>query len=556
MEIKEITGGITSKKVALYCRLSQDDGREGQSNSISNQKNILITYAQNNGFHNTEYFVDDGFSGTTFNRPGFQKMQQMVEAGAISTIIVKDLSRFGRNYLEVGNYLEITYPTMGVRFIAIQENIDTFLSSSTELMPFSNIFNEWYASQTSKKIRAVHQQRSKDGKRVGASVPYGYQRDPQNRDVWHIDEEAATVVRRVFSLCLEGYGPTKISRILEAEKVPTPTAYRIQKGRPANHELNGDPYFWQGTTVAHILDNMQYTGCTVNFMTTKVSYKINKKKRNNQDDWVIIPQTQPAIIDENTFCRVQQLRKNRHRCTKTGETSLFSNIIFCADCGAKLHFCASRKKNGVKGYFRCSQYKSGRGKCSSHYIRDAVLMQIVTESIRRLADFARCYEPVFLYLITKQKNVTKDAERKQLKNKLNAAKRRIEELDKFIQKAYEDNIIGKISDERYEKIVNSFESEQREHILFVNTYEDKIATMEQDSTNLRHMLNMLRSCLDITELTPTMVNTLIERIEIHDDDKKGKGKKVRVDIYYTAIGLTHIPSEEEITAAIKDMSNL
>ena len=183
-------------------------------------------------------------------------------------------------------------------------------------------------------------------------------------------------------------------------------------------------------------------------------------------------------------------------------------------------------------------------------------MQIVTESIRRLADFARCYEPVFLYLITKQKNVTKDAERKQLKNKLNAAKRRIEELDKFIQKAYEDNIIGKISDERYEKIVNSFESEQREHILFVNTYEDKIATMEQDSTNLRHMLNMLRSCLDITELTPTMVNTLIERIEIHDDDKKGKGKKVRVDIYYTAIGLTHIPSEEEITAAIKDMSNL
>lgn len=265
----------TNKAVALYCRLSQDDGKEGESNSITNQKDILLTYAHSKGLYNTEFFIDDGISGTTFNRPGFQRMQQLIDQGHIGTVIVKDLSRFGRNYLEVGNYLEIIYPTRGIRFISIQENVDSLQNGSTELVPFSNIFNEWYAAQTSKKIRAVHQQRSKAGKRVSASVPFGYVKDANNRDIWHIDEEAANVVRRIFDLFLEGYGPTKIARILQANHILTPTAYGMKTGKPMHHAINGDPYFWQGTAVGHILDNIQYTGCTANFTTTKISYKIH-----------------------------------------------------------------------------------------------------------------------------------------------------------------------------------------------------------------------------------------------------------------------------------------
>ena len=541
----------TNKAVALYCRLSQDDGKEGESNSISNQKDILLTYAHSKGLYNTEFFVDDGISGTTFNRPGFQRMQQLIDQGHIGTVIVKDLSRFGRNYLEVGNYLEIIYPTKGIRFISIQENVDSLQNGSTELVPFSNIFNEWYASQTSKKIRAVHQQRSKDGKRVSASVPFGYVRDASNRDIWHIDEEAADVVRRIFDLCLEGYGPTKIARILQSNHILTPTAYRIKTGKPTHHALNGDPYFWQETTVGHILDNIQYTGCTANFTTTKISYKIHKKKINSKSDWVIIPDTQPAIIDSNTFDRVQQLRTNRHRCTKTGETSMFANLVFCADCGSKMHFCATRRSNGIYGYFRCSKYKSGRGQCTSHHINSNVLTEIVTESVRRLAAFVSCYEPVFLFLLQRQLLTAQKEEQTMLKRNLDTAQKRIDELDRLIQKVYEDYILGKISEIRYKKMAAAFEEEQQSLVQFVSEHGDRLVELEKNSANLRTILDILRSYEEIKELTPAMVNTLIERIVVHD--RKENERKIQVDIYYTAIGLLHIPSEEEISKIIKEI---
>ncbi len=543
----------THKIVALYCRLSQDDGREGESNSISNQKNILLEYARSHGLHNTEIFVDDGFSGTTFNRPGFIRMQQLIEDDRVSTVIVKDLSRFGRNYLEVGHYLEIVFPTKGIRFISIQENIDSLSANSTEFVPFSNIFNEWYAAQVSRKVRAVHQQRSKDGKRVSASVPYGYIRDPDNRDIWYIDEDAATVVRMIFSLCLEGNGPTKIARILQSNHILTPTAYNLQSGKSTRHKLLGDPYYWKEPTVGHILENIQYTGCTVNFITTRISYKVHKQKLNDKDDWVIIPDTQPAIIDRETFDRVQQLRQNRHRCTKTGETSLFSNIVFCADCGAKLHFCSIRQYGKIYGYFRCSQYKSGRGRCTSHYISNNVLTKVVRESIQKLANFVSSYEPVFVYLLQKQKALAQDEETQLLKSRLDAAKKRIAELDKLIQKVYEDSILGKISEDRYKKMMCAFEAEQHELIQVVGTYEEKQLAMEKETINLRNVLDMLRSCQEIKELTPVMVNTLIERIVVGDDQLRKKGKTIHVDIYYTAIGSLQIPSEDEIKALIEEM---
>ena len=545
---------ISPKKTALYCRLSQDDGREGESNSISNQKDILLSYAKLHGFHRTVFFVDDGYSGTTFNRPGFQQMQQQIENGEIDTVIVKDLSRFGRNYLEVGEYLEIKYPLKGIRFIAIQENVDTQQNSGTEMMPFNNIFNEWYAAQTSKKIRAVHRQRSNDGKRVGTSVPFGYVRDPNDRDTWHIDAEAAATVRKIFSLFLNGLGPTKIARVLESEKVLTPTAYNMQVGRRTFRELAGSPYFWQPNSVASILDNAQYTGCTINFKSTKVSYKIHKRKINDQEHWEVIPNTQEPIIDADTFQKVQRLRQNRHRCTKSGRSSLFSNIVYCADCGSKLHFCTSRNRELYKEFFRCAQYKSGRGKCTSHYIRNVVLEQIVLENIRNLADFVKQYEPVFLFLIAKERNNLREKDHDQLRQKVTQAQKRIADLDALIQRIYEDNILGRISDERFFKLTASFESEQAELTKFVETHEEDLNAIEDNNEGLRRLLIGLRECLAIEELTPTIVNTLIDRIEVHEAEIINGRKNIRVDIFYSAVGLIRIPTDAEISKIIRELS--
>lgn len=545
---------ISHKITALYCRLSQDDGREGESNSISNQKDILLNYAKLHGFHRTVFFVDDGYSGTTFNRPGFQQMQQQIENGEIETVIVKDLSRFGRNYLEVGEYLEIKYPLKGIRFIAIQENVDTQQNSGTEMMPFNNIFNEWYAAQTSKKIRAVHRQRSNDGKRVGTSVPFGYVRDPNDRDTWHIDAEAAATVRKIFSLFLNGLGPTKIARVLESEKVLTPTAYNMQVGRRTSRELAGSPYFWQPNSVANILDNAQYTGCTINFKSTKVSYKIHKRIFNDQEQWEVIPNTQEPIIDADTFQKVQRLRQNRHRCTKTGRSSLFSNIVYCADCGSKLHFCTSRNRELYKEFFRCAQYKSGRGKCTSHYIRNVVLEQLVLDNIRTLADFVKQYEPVFLFLMAKERSNLREKDHDQLRQKVVQAKKRIADLDALIQRIYEDNILGRISDERFFKLTASFESEQAELTKFVETHEEHLNAIEDNNEGLRRLLIGLRECLAIKELTPTIVNTLIDRIEVHEAEIIDGRKNIRVDIFYSAVGLIRIPTDAEISKIIRELS--
>lgn len=545
-----------NKITALYCRLSQDDGREGESNSISNQKEILAQYARANGFHNTMFFVDDGISGTTFDRPDFQRMQRMIENGEIGVVIVKDLSRFGRNYLDVGEYLEIKYPTLGVRFIAIQENVDTLKNTGTEMMPFNNIFNEWYAAQTSKKIRAVWKSKADKGERIAAAIPYGYIKSQDDPKQWIIDEEAAKVVRYIFELTLEGLGPMKIARRLEDEQILSPTAYYLENGRKSSNDISArGKCAWSTTSVRHILENRQYTGCTVNFKTSLVSYKVHKTVYNPEEEWQIIPNTQEAIIDEDTFNRVQELRDSRRRNTATGRESLFSGLLYCADCKSKLYFCAAKSIKPEQEFHRCSAYKENRGSCSIHFIREVVLREAILELVKRVALFIQQYEAVFLYMYAKKHNITKEVNTRNMKATIERNKRRIKELDKLIERIYEDNVLGKIPDARFSKMMASYEAEQNQLVTETAKAEESLKTMEQDKVDLRAFLETIRQCTDIKELTPAIVNRLIRRIEVHNSEKVDGRKQVRLDVYFTAVGLIDIPGEKELIEMMREIQS-
>ena len=543
------------KITALYCRLSQDDGIDGESNSISNQKEILMQYAKQHKLPNPRFFVDDGISGTTFERNGFKEMQALAEAGQVATIVVKDLSRFGRNYLEVGKYLEITYPTLGIRFIAIQENVDTSQNGGTEMMPFHNIFNEWYAAQTSKKIRAVWKSKGEKGERVSSSVPYGYMKSPDNPKQWIVDEPVAEIVRYIYKLCLEGLGPTQIAKRLTKERILTPTAYSMSLGKAVSNKNITDPYKWVTETVKRILADRQYTGCTVNFKSTILSYKVHKKIKNDESKWQIIPNTQKAIIDEDTFNRVQELRNGRRRNTATGRTSLFSGLAYCADCGSKLYFCASKSIAEDKEFFRCSAYKDNTGSCTIHFIRNVVLEQIVLETIQKVAEYIAQFEPVFLYLFAKKHKLSKQQDLKAAKLKLSQSKARIEEIDRVLTKLYEDNALGKITDERFERLSATYEKEQRELAESISKAESDIANAEQDNVDLKIFLKTIRACTDLKELTPEIVNTLIKRIDVHNPDEKFKHRRVKIDIYFTAVGLISIPDEKELLSLMDEIRN-
>ena len=549
--------GQEEKITALYARLSDDDPEEEkkkgkskpedkESNSIQTQRTILYDYARRNGHLHPKFFYDDGVSGTTFERPGFKEMEELVEAGKVSTIIVKDLSRFGRNYLEVGNYLEVVYPTLGVKFIAIQENVDTLAGTGTEMMPFHNIFNEWYASQTSKKIKAVWAMKAANGKRISSAVPYGYVKDPTDHDKWYVDEPAAEVVRRIFALCIGGFGPFQIAKQLESERVLTPTAYYRSIGRSTSNKAPTDPYHWSDSSIENILANRQYTGCTVNFMTTTVSYKVHKTVYKPEEDWQIIPNTQEAIIDENTWLRVQELRQNKRRPTATGRKSLFSGLVFCPDCGAKLHFSTAKSLGRNQEHFRCANYKSGRGNCKIHYIRDVVLGKIVLPAISELADFVRCYESVFLFLLAKKNDSLRQNSLQETKSKLARSQKRVDEIDRIISRLYEDNIVGKLSDERFSKMSANYETEQKELVQTIALCEQELRKADKAQVDLRMLLKGLREFTEVRELTSTIVNTLIRRIEVHNNDKYDGHCHVKVDIYFTAAGMITLPTEKEL----------
>ncbi|WP_405354507.1 recombinase family protein [Ruminococcus sp.] len=515
---------------------------------------LLLCYAKKNGYLHTEFFVDDGISGTTFDRPDFQRMQRMVENGEIGTIIVKDLSRFGRESIEMGRLVQIVYPSLGVTFIAIQENVNTATGTGLETMPFHNIFNEWYAEQTSKKIKAVWKAKANNGERVASAVPFGYMKSTEDPKQWIIDEPAAKVVRYVFELCIAGLGPMQIAKRLESEKIVTPTEYFYSVGRKTSNPRPANPYRWDQVSVVRILENKQYTGCTVNFKSTFVSFKVKKKVLLPEEDWQIIPNTQEAIIDEDTFDRVAELRKHRRRNTATGKTSMFAGLLYCADCGSKLYYATAKSIKEHQEFYRCSQYKEKRGTCTIHYIRDVVLKEMVLETIRRVAKYVTEYEPVFLYLFAKKNTIGRATTIRNMKSKIEKSKQRIKELDKLIERIYEDNVLGKISDDRFYRMSANFEKEQKELLAAVEHDEQKVRDAEQEKINLNIFLEAIRECTDLKELTPTLVNTLIKRIEVHNSTKDEHGHThVPIDIYFTAVGIINIPTEEELIAAMEEM---
>ena len=555
---------INQEKItALYCRLSVEDikddsdkrrkGKVDESNSISNQKQILSDYAKKHGYTNTMFFVDDGISGTSFDRSDFNRMHRMVEEGKIGTIIVKDLSRFGREHIEGDRLAEIVYPSLGVTFISIHENINTSTGEGMEMLPFYNIFNEWYAAQTSKKIRAVWQSKSDNGERVSSAVAYGYKKSPDDPKQWIIDEPAAKVVRYIFRLCLEGLGVTKIARRLEAEQILTPTAYYNSIGRKSRNKVI-NPYRWSSNSVDHILENMQYTGCTVNFKSSTVSFKVHKTVYHPEDDWVIIPNTQEAIIDMDTWERVQEIKKHRRRNTATGRQSIFSGLMYCGDCGSKLYFGAAKSIKEHQEFFRCASYKENRGSCSIHYIRNVVLEKMVLKLIREAAEYITEYEPVFLYLYGKQHELHKANNFKAAKQELEKSKQRIVALDKLIQVAFEKNVLGTLRDDLFERMTANYEQEQRELMQSVAELEHRLASAEQDNVDLRAFLSVIRKCTDLQELTPELVNRLITKIEVFASTKDENGKKhVPIKVHFIGVGILEIPDTQTIIDAKEEI---
>ncbi|MBQ4644629.1 MAG: DUF4368 domain-containing protein [Clostridia bacterium] len=408
-------------------------------------------------------------------------------------------------------------------------------------------------TQTSKKIRAVWQSKANNGKRVSATVPFGYVKDSTDKEKWLIDEPAAEVVRKIYDLCLAGRGPLQIARILEAEKILLPSAYYESVGRKHSNPVPQNPYRWDQKTIVHILENRQYTGCAVNFKSTTVSYKVHKVIYNPKEEYQIIPDMQEPIISEEKWLRVQELRENRRRPTATDRTSLFSGLVYCYDCGAKLHFCAAKSLNKNQEFFRCANYKDGRsGTCKIHYIRNIVLEKIVLEAIRNLAEFVRYNEKVFLYMIAKQNDAMRKAEYEKLKKTVADGEIRIKELDRLIEKVYEDNALGRIDDDRYRKLMSKYEREQKELTVTVSEGQETLKSAEQKSVDLRMLLRTFREMTDIQELTPTLVNSLIERIEVHNNDKSSGHCFVKVDIYFTGVGMICIPTEEEVIAMMEE----
>ena len=526
------------KITALYCRLSQDDALDGESNSITNQKTLLSKYAAEHGFRNIQFFVDDGYSGTSFQRPGFQEMMKYVEDYSVSTLIVKDLSRLGREYSYMGRLQDFIFPAYDVRFIAINDDVDS-AKGENDFAVFKNVFNDYYAKDTSKKIRAVVKMRGEAGEHLASNPPYGYVKDPQDKRKWVVDEEAARVVRRIFNLCIAGKGPMQIAKILTADKVLTVTAYHArQKGWTMPENL----YQWCAKSVAGILERRKYTGCTVNFKTYTKSLKFKKRMENPVENQRVFENTQPAIIEKGQWERVQELRKNKRRPTKTGRTSIFSGLLYCADCGAKLYFCTCNTyKDDSQNHFVCSNYKSNTGSCKIHYIREQVLYRIVLETIQRTLIYVRMFRKDFKLEILAQDEESRKAELTQKRKALSGAKKRMEDLDKIIQHIYEDNVLGKLSDSRYLKLSQQYEKEQMETEQLAAVLEREIETQAGQVSDVNEFLKLVDKYLDIPVLDAAILNELVSRIVVHSPVKENGKKQVQIDLYFTYVGQIRIP---------------
>ena len=519
---------------ALYERLSQEDKLDGESNSIANQKKILERYCKDHGITAYRHYdEDDGYSGTNFNRPGFQRMLADIKAGRIKRVIVKDMSRFGRDYLQVGMYTDVVFPEFGVHFIAVNDGVDSTRGES-EFTAIRNVFNEMYARDTSKKIRATWQSKGKSGEHLTTIPPYGYMKSPEDKKKWIVDEEAAAVVQKIFSLCASGKGPTQIAKWLKQQQILNPTAYCHAKGLPTSNKPTADPYKWTNETVSRMLEKIEYLGHTVNFKTRKQSYKSKKKLWNDPSEWVIFENTQPPIVEESVFLIVQNIRKSRRRPTKMGDMGIFSGLLYCAECGGKMYQCRATNFTEEQKYFICSTYRKGKDLCTTHSIKNVVLHEIVLRNLREAIEYVTQYEAEFIQEAADSRLRERDAEFSRKRETLSRAESRIAELDNLFKHLYEDNVTGKLSDERFIKMSRDYELEQENLKSMAEVLREEIKQQEKQKTNVKAFISVVKKYTDMQELDASILREFIDRIEVSHTDKKSKTREIT--IVYNFIG--------------------
>ena len=548
---------------ALYERLSRDDDLAGDSNSIVNQKKMLEDYAKNNGYTNTVHFTDDGFSGGSFERPGWKQMLSRIENGDIGTVIVKDMSRVGRDYLQVGFYTEVFFREKGVRFIAVSNGVDSDNNTSSEFAPFLNIMNEWYLRDCSRKITAVLRAKGKEGKPITSNPPYGYVKSPDDKNLWLVDEEAAEVVKKIFRLTVEGMGPYQIAKRLMAEKVEKPSYYQATRQR-GNFKTMCDfetPYNWTGGSVVRILERPEYMGDTVNFRSHKESYKDKKAVKNSSEDILIFQDTHEPIIDRRTWYLVQELRKTVRRVDTSGEGSLLTGKLYCADCGGKMHYRRSTTRAGrdwrgipngevqrTSAGFNCSTYNSSRKKykqvCCSHSIKEDTVKQLILESIQYALKSVRMDEAAFIKSMRSASEVRDKGEVKKLKTDLAKKEKRFADLDLLIKKVYEDNAMGKLPDRRYEMLSSDYEKEQQEIEISIREIQEKLMQFEEDTDRTEEFLSLVHKYTDIQELTPAIVNEFVDKVMVHKIEKTDGDRMQEIEIFLNYIGKVELPAQE------------
>ena len=530
--------GIT----ALYCRLSRDDGTEGDSNSIANQKKLLTKYAKENGFGNTRFYVDDGYTGTNFNRPGFQKLLEDMEMGYVSAIIVKDMSRLGRDYLQVGYYTDTFFPDHNIRFIAINDCVDSD-DGENELAPFRNVMNEMYARDISRKVRSSHRLRGNAGEPL-SQPPYGYMKSLENKKQWIIDPEAAQIVKEIFAMCIEGKGNETIAKILQERQVLVPMAYWQSKGLDrGGKKTQSNPYKWCKTTIAKILAQQEYCGDVINFKTYSKSFKNKARICNPEENWAIFKDRHEPIIDRETFEQVQKLTgKTKRRAPKnSNKKSMFCDLVYCADCGSKLWFHTNTKNDSIQ-YFSCSNYKTDtRGTCETrHYVREDAISQVVTMELQYMATLLDEHEDEFAEALEKKANADSIREKKLIEVELQKAIVRNERVASLYEKLYEDNAEGKVTDEWFMQLSHKYEVERMELKAKIAENKERLRRLAENNRNKENFISAVRKFMEMKELTPALLHELIERIEVYETEGTGKNRTQRIMIYYRFVGYIEI----------------
>ena len=563
------------KITALYERLSRDDEMVGDSNSIVNQKKMLEDYAKQNGYTNIEHFTDDGYSGGSFDRPDWKRMIAGIENGSIGTVIVKDMSRIGRDYLQVGFYTEVMSKEKEVHFIAIANGVDNQKRESSEFAPFLNIMNEWYIRDSSRKVTTVLRARGMEGKHTTNNAIYGYRKSEEDKNQWVIDEEAAEVVRRIYRMSLEGKGPYEIARILSEEQIERPSYYLAKRGLGTCRSNNNTatPYVWRGATVRDILSKPEYMGHTVNFRSYKESYKDKRAKKTPKEDWVIFKNTQEAIVSEEMWNKVQELRKTVRRTDTVGEANPFTELLYCADCGAKMynHRGGAGRARNWKGElngkrrpdrdeYNCSTYNLSRQsydkQCSQHYIRTEVVRKLVLETIKAVSDYVITNEEEFINRIYSSSRDKQKESIRSLKRKIAQDTKRVNELNMLMKKLYEDNISGKLSDKRFEFMLSEFENEQDTIEISMENAKAEIEKYESDTVRADKFIELVKRYTDFSELTTPMLNEFVEKILVHEADYSSGERVQEVEIYLNFIGKFELPVKEPTAEEIAEHEKL